>query len=614
MIAVRGRGRSFTKLGDYLANGTVETREFNRSSGVGDGSRVAFVVTGNMLMNDSAYARTDPAEQATAYAELIAKAAKVMAWTAQHAAELKELAGESNRGRKSEQPVFHYALSWKSGETPEQAHMIAFAHHVIEKLGFGEREFMIVGHNDTDHRHLHIVANAVDPLTGKSIKSGFDKLDLSRLALEYEREHGIQCAEREKNWERREQGELVKHEAADKVVYLDDYRQQRIDRHNGAEALVGEKAQAAEDAERQARIDRYTKESEEDRAKGEDYRAKEPEWEPTAQDYYLRDLEKEYGAEKVARFAPWMLEPGNAKAVRAAMAYERRKEYLTERHEQQLAQIDKRAEVRRDAITEEFTRKEAGPAREALQGDQAEAEAGFLKRQRGELDVHNALMGRMYGTSMAEHKARLDEIRDLLRQPGPLGVMARYQAGGAEALREEITALRASYADAKAKWAQADEIQARAQLAESEALSAKQERQRDELETRLSAKLDNLVAGSDAYYRDLHARTQKEFEAKETQARREFESRMLSEFGLKTVHAMHADAPEVVKEQAPSPAPAERPVETGREGGHASGEGQAQGSRSGAQEQSSFAPADEQANDSTLEQDRGLSQGLGLGR
>ena len=81
----------------------------------------------------------------------------------------------------------------------------------LEVLGLEGHEALIVAHEDTRHPHVHVIANRVDPETGKAATLGNSKLRLSRWAEGYEREQGrIRCEERVKNNnERRRAGEQV---------------------------------------------------------------------------------------------------------------------------------------------------------------------------------------------------------------------------------------------------------------------------------------------------------------------------------------------------------------------------------------------------------------------
>ncbi|WP_420447285.1 relaxase/mobilization nuclease domain-containing protein [Candidatus Palauibacter sp.] len=150
---------------------------------------------------------TDTRNLATIRAE---RAAPLMAATAKAAPDLKRLAGGTPRGRKLAKPVLHYSLSWARDETPDRQEMSRAVDGSLEALGLEGHEALVVAHDDTRHPHVHVVANRVDPETGKAAKLGNSKLRLSRWAEGYEREQGrIRCEERVRNNERRRAGQEV---------------------------------------------------------------------------------------------------------------------------------------------------------------------------------------------------------------------------------------------------------------------------------------------------------------------------------------------------------------------------------------------------------------------
>ncbi|GJL71995.1 MAG: hypothetical protein NMNS01_11940 [Nitrosomonas sp.] len=156
--------------------------------------RVLWSETGNMHTND------------------LEKAAKVMAWTDQNADVLKRDFGGSRVGRNRDVgAVYHYSLSWAQNEQPDQDHQRSQALETLERLGLKEHQFIMIAHNDTDHAHVHVVANLTNPETGKRHVPSFDKRALQAYALEYERQHGLHCAMREENAARRERGEPTKY-------------------------------------------------------------------------------------------------------------------------------------------------------------------------------------------------------------------------------------------------------------------------------------------------------------------------------------------------------------------------------------------------------------------
>lgn len=136
------------------------------------------------------------------------KAWKVMAYTARNQERLKQAAGLGAGGRKLEKPVLAYSLSWHPEQKPDADHMRDTALASLKVLGLEEHEAMIIAHSDTPHRHIHIVANRVHPLTGKVASDSYTYRKLSDFALEYGHTHGLTYSpQRAENKRKREQGE-----------------------------------------------------------------------------------------------------------------------------------------------------------------------------------------------------------------------------------------------------------------------------------------------------------------------------------------------------------------------------------------------------------------------
>ena len=155
------------------------------------------------------------------------RAARLMAATAKAAPDLKRLAGGSPGGRKLAKPVLHYSLSWARDETPDKGEMNRAVDESLEALGLEGHEALIVAHEDTRHPHVHVIANRVDPETGKAAKLGNSKLRLSRWAEGYERAQGrIRVERRVKNNERRRAGEEVLRPIWDRPRHWARYRRE----------------------------------------------------------------------------------------------------------------------------------------------------------------------------------------------------------------------------------------------------------------------------------------------------------------------------------------------------------------------------------------------------
>ena len=137
------------------------------------------------------------------------RAARIMAATAEASPELKRLAGAAATGRKLEKPVCHYSLNWAKEEKPDRQEMSRAAERSLKALGMERHQALIVSHRD-GQPHVHVIANRVDPESGKAAGLSRSKLRLSKWAERYEREQGkIRCPARERNNKRREAGERV---------------------------------------------------------------------------------------------------------------------------------------------------------------------------------------------------------------------------------------------------------------------------------------------------------------------------------------------------------------------------------------------------------------------
>lgn len=247
---ITSKGRSFKGAAAYFLHdlGKAESSE-----------RVMFTETVNMLTNDPE------------------RAAKVMAWTAEHANELKQVAGVVSTGRKAENPVYNYVLAWAPDQTPDREHMTEFGLKSLKALGLEEHEALFIAHNDTDHMHLHIMVNRVHPETGKMANMGHDKNILSRLAQSYEQETGrIYCPERVRNNRLRDLGDKLKADKTPRQTDTKEYQERRAARvqaQKKAAALHAEKLKAQKLAG-----EKYTAQAAFDKATSKDdlqYRAKE---------------------------------------------------------------------------------------------------------------------------------------------------------------------------------------------------------------------------------------------------------------------------------------------------------------------------------------------------
>lgn len=140
------------------------------------------------------------------------KAWKRMAYTARYQEHLKRVSGQRMTGAKMQKPVFCYSLSWHPEQNPSEQSMMEAVMETLQMLGLTEHQAIIAAHRDEPHPHVHVIVNAVHPLTGLVAKLKNTKRKLSKFALNHERKEGkVYCSKREENHARREAGKKTKH-------------------------------------------------------------------------------------------------------------------------------------------------------------------------------------------------------------------------------------------------------------------------------------------------------------------------------------------------------------------------------------------------------------------
>ena len=114
--------------------------------------------------------------------------------------------------------VYTFSLSWHKSETPTKEDMLEAGRSALKAVGLENRQHIVISHNDEAYKHIHIMVNRVDPVTGlidHEKTTSKSKLKFSKWADNYERERGQNfCPQRRKNCLKRDNGEYVK--------YLDD--------------------------------------------------------------------------------------------------------------------------------------------------------------------------------------------------------------------------------------------------------------------------------------------------------------------------------------------------------------------------------------------------------
>jgi len=87
-------------------------------------------------------------------------------------------------------PVKTISLAWKAGETPSRDTMIEAADDYLLHMGWQDHQAVYVAHDDTEHKHIHIILSRVHPETGKTLDDFQDKTRSQPWALAYELQQG----------------------------------------------------------------------------------------------------------------------------------------------------------------------------------------------------------------------------------------------------------------------------------------------------------------------------------------------------------------------------------------------------------------------------------------
>jgi hypothetical protein len=158
-------GRGFKGVVSYLLRGPAGKERRGGKSGerqdakpAARRNRVLFVATENLLTNDPEMA------------------ARIMRATA-------------NRSARCKAPVYHFVISWREEDRPDFATMRAIVDEACAELGLDDLQRIAIGHDDTRHRHVHVVVNRIHPDTGKAWNRRQDwvrlEVSLARIAGRY---------------------------------------------------------------------------------------------------------------------------------------------------------------------------------------------------------------------------------------------------------------------------------------------------------------------------------------------------------------------------------------------------------------------------------------------
>mgnify|MGYP000966268817 FL=1 len=232
IIRIQASGSSFRGAGAYYLHDKAADGSIDNSLKPTSAERVMFTETRNC-------ANQDPF-----------RALDEMWFVADNQDWLKMQAGVKRGGRAVENPVKTIVMSWHAKDEPSTEHMIESADAFLRHMGWQEHQAVIAGHDDTDHKHLHIILNRVHPDNGRTLDDYKERVHAQEWALQYERARDqVRCDHREANAEKR-QGRGKDNEAA--LVAANDHLPHNVialTREHERQFTADELQRAGQDAE-----------------------------------------------------------------------------------------------------------------------------------------------------------------------------------------------------------------------------------------------------------------------------------------------------------------------------------------------------------------------------
>ena len=156
-------------------------------------------------------------------------------------AQIAEMTALAQDGVRSRDPIAHYVLSWRKGETPTSGQIEEVADILLDEMKVREHQVIYGHHVDTENDHVHLMVNRVHPETLEVVKiaGGFDIKALHRACARIEHAQGWQ---RENNacYRVNKLGEIVRTKRTRDEERVPQPSQLQIDR----ERRTGEKSAA----------------------------------------------------------------------------------------------------------------------------------------------------------------------------------------------------------------------------------------------------------------------------------------------------------------------------------------------------------------------------------
>lgn len=101
-----------------------------------------------------------------------------------------EMVLTSEMSDRVKKPYYHVVISWHEHEQPSEDQMIDAADKMIAGLGLDDHQVVIGTHGDTPRKHVHLVINTVNPLTGLTWSKSQDMMKIEATCRQIELDQG----------------------------------------------------------------------------------------------------------------------------------------------------------------------------------------------------------------------------------------------------------------------------------------------------------------------------------------------------------------------------------------------------------------------------------------
>jgi hypothetical protein len=114
----------------------------------------------------------------------------------------KEITADFNlirkQNRKVGNAVWHASISFAAGDNPSPQQMQEIAKEYVREMGLSKGQFLVVRHQDTNHAHMHILANRVG-YDGKTVSDSLCARRGMSFSKKMEKQYGFAVAKDKPN-------------------------------------------------------------------------------------------------------------------------------------------------------------------------------------------------------------------------------------------------------------------------------------------------------------------------------------------------------------------------------------------------------------------------------